>query len=1143
MANYVTVYSSKWVGTDGDDTHSGRDSEFIDSTQTWRTTIYSALRGLGGNDTLSHNESLDSVTLDGGAGNDSIYNGEYNHNSNNPVIDGGDGDDIIRSYGNNPIITAGNGNDSIDSTGDNATITGDNGNDSISNSGDDATITGGEDNDTIWNIGDNATLEGNTGDDSITAYGSNITIHGGAGDDSLYGSGNTDSSISPIILLDDTIGNNYFGISYSKNSSVLGGDGDNTVHSDSSNENLLISVGAGNNSIVSRDDTNVTIQAQGGNDTISINDGTKLSIDAGDGDNSISSYYNTSNSINADVTITTGAGLDTVETYGKQFLIITGAGNDSIKHVGANSTIQGGDGDDWINNHDNGRDYGTNPTVGANNLVEGGAGNDTLENSCDSVTLDGGAGDDYLSSGAVDGALLLGGDGNDTISNVANINRELATNTTISGGAGDDSIYNIGNQVTITAGEGNDTIWLVSGYRNNSRYNIQDSGSENVLINYTAGDDDDLIQFFNETSTLSIGGGEYSSVFSGDDVILTVGDGKISLQGAATLDALNIVGTYAQPSSVGISLNNTVSNTHLIGTAYDDSISNTGGSVTITALDGNNYIYNTGNDALDTINDGSKVLIVTGAGNDTIRNNYGDSVTIASSNGDNWIINENSHYTSITTGAGMDTIGFNNGSYITVDSGKGNDTISSIIYNSLVNAGAGNDSIYYQGQDTTINAGAGNDTISHGTNNGYNMYIDGGDGNDLIEGLAEGTLLGGAGNDTITINGFNDVITGGKGNDVFAYNNGRDVTITDYEKKDKIALAESLSLAGYEFNGDDLILNFDESNNLTIEDGKGKAININSTVNYYTSDGIIDKKKKSIMLLASTENFTADSKLMTIDGSAAEKVISITGNNKKNLIYAGANGSTIAGGKGKDSLVGGNGADVFVYKKGDGKDVIENFSDGDLISLTGAEIKDAKIKSGNAFIKISSGALTVKDTTEFTFMQDGAEKKFSAGVFVEEDTAKVYGSFSGTITLSDYDVKIFDGSEAKKKLTITGDDSANSITGGRGKDSLIGGAGNDTLWGGAGNDTLIGGAGDDTFIFRAGDGKDVIADYSAGDMLQIMNKRGTGYADFKKATFKGGNLTLNITGGGQVIFSGIDSSTSVNINGTNQTVSDLVNAQ
>ena len=124
-------------------------------------------------------------------------------------------------------------------------------------------------------------------------------------------------------------------------------------------------------------------------------------------------------------------------------------------------------------------------------------------------------------------------------------------------------------------------------------------------------------------------------------------------------------------------------------------------------------------------------------------------------------------------------------------------------------------------------------------------------------------------------------------------------------------------------------------------------------------------------------------------------------------------------------------------------------------------------------------------------------------------------------------------------MSITGTDSANSLTGGKGKDSLLGGAGNDILWGGKGNDTLWGGAGDDTFIYQAGQGKDLIADYAAGDLLTILDKKGEA-GDFKKATFKNDTLTLGIQGGGKVLVSGVAGDTSININGNSRTVSELV---
>ena len=96
----------------------------------------------------------------------------------------------------------------------------------------------------------------------------------------------------------------------------------------------------------------------------------------------------------------------------------------------------------------------------------------------------------------------------------------------INGDAGNDSIKNKGAGVTIIGGKGNDSI--------------KNTG-ENVLFQYTDGDDNDVIEGFNSTSTLSISGGSYSTQRSGNDVIVTVGGGRITLQGAASLSKVNIV--------------------------------------------------------------------------------------------------------------------------------------------------------------------------------------------------------------------------------------------------------------------------------------------------------------------------------------------------------------------------------------------------------------------------------------------------------------------------------------------------------------------------------------------------------------------------------------------------------------------------
>ena len=268
----------------------------------------------------------------------------------------------------------------------------------------------------------------------------------------------------------------------------------------------------------------------------------------------------------------------------------------------------------------------------------------------------------------------------------------------------------------------------------------------------------------------------------------------------------------------------------------------------------------------------------------------------------------------------------------------------------------------------------------------------------------------------------------------------------------------------------------------------------------------------------------------------------------------------MTGGKGKDTLIASGAFDVFIYDKGDGKDVIEGYDTGDVVSLgSNVEIKDAKISRGNSVIKVASGSITINDTKIATLTSGGNDVIFNNGAFIDRTNSvvKVYGSYSDDISLADFGVAIADASEARKKLTITGDSSANSITGGKGKDKLYGGAGNDSLvggkgkdslWGGAGNDTLAGGkgndilygdAGTDTFIFTAGDGIDTVVGYESGELLSIVNKNGRAVGVSNSFNEDKGTLTLSVKGGGKLILTGVTSSTSVNINGTTKAISDL----
>lgn len=70
------------------------------------------------------------------------------------------------------------------------------------------------------------------------------------------------------------------------------------------------------------------------------------------------------------------------------------------------------------------------------------------------------------------------------------------------------------------------------------------------MFTYAEGDGNDIISGFNATSTLQIGDGTgtYSTEKNGDDIIVTVGDGKITLQGAVNLSTVNISGNEVNPT-------------------------------------------------------------------------------------------------------------------------------------------------------------------------------------------------------------------------------------------------------------------------------------------------------------------------------------------------------------------------------------------------------------------------------------------------------------------------------------------------------------------------------------------------------------------------------------------------------------------
>ena len=141
----------------------------------------------------------------------------------------------------------------------------------------------------------------------------------------------------------------------------------------------------------------------------------------------------------------------------------------------------------------------------------GGKGNDTIFNDATNVTILGGAGKDsiytYNNHNVIDG-----GADNDTI---------IADNTrynSISGGAGNDRIsLSGGKNNTVIGGTGNDTIT---------------SGKNKTVFVYASGDGNDIINGYKSADTLNITSGSYTKSTVGNNVLIKVGSGTVTLVGA-----------------------------------------------------------------------------------------------------------------------------------------------------------------------------------------------------------------------------------------------------------------------------------------------------------------------------------------------------------------------------------------------------------------------------------------------------------------------------------------------------------------------------------------------------------------------------------------------------------------------------------
>jgi Ca2+-binding RTX toxin-like protein len=1061
------------------------------------------------------------MNIDGTEGPDTL-----NGTGGDDVINGLGGDDIINGKGGKDILHGNGGDDIINTDGGAVQAYGDDGADQIfARSGGVSgawLIDGGAGDDLLFNFDQSrsgtahGTMIGGTGNDTIFSQFPDITIDAGVGDDLVEITvGNlTNTALPYSVTLGDGTDRLMLSWQYTTNfqAPIVVTDfvpGVDILSLDAMTilKSAVINFGGTYTDSMNPFATGYMRLVQSGADTV-------LQVDGDGGANSFMDVVRFSNILLAafagtsiggarvdggsgftGIVVTGGVGMDTLSG---------GLGNDTISGGAGADTIAGGGGDDILNGgagDDNLRD------VSGSNIIHGDDGNDVISSRGVNDQLYGDAGDDSIDITLSGGTRITasGGDGDDRISvtNGGGQNQSVtllggngndqfslngfAIDNIVDAGAGDDTIL-LGSMraATITLGAGVDTLRLAS--------NFLPVAGGIVVTDFVPGTD----HFDPLFASILLGWDGDSNPFAsgfvrliseGPDSLLQV-DSNGGGDGYATLIRFSGVapGAFTAADFLGYPPDGSVpAGVTITGTAGNDSTLTGGvGNDIINGLAGNDVIHGGGgSDQIDG-----------GADADQL---YGD--------------------------AGSDTI----------HGGDGNDVISD---------GRGADKLY---------GDAGDDTISISLAGGGRLLADGGAGNDVISASNGGgpnqpvTLLGGDGNDQITLNGFasDNSIDGGNGDDLIILGSALAATITLGAGTDTLRLATNFSPSGSMIVTDyapgidtlDLALPtllagwtgnnpFDGGFLRLVQAGADTLLQVDRNGGGDQFATLLQFSNLSIGQFSAADfsGFppTGGSAVgLTIHGSPGIDQITggygndvLYGDDGNDQLFGAAGADTLVGGAGADRLDGGTGLDTASYA--DDTTALTIFLDtngavgGSAAGDSFISIENVTGGSGDDIIRGDANA-NVLDGGVGTDMLFGGLGDDSYIVDRQGDLAFENAGAGTDSVLSTANFYLYANVEnlilaaGAGNIFGVGNDLANAITGNEGNNTLLAGAGADVVHAGGGidivygedgADQLFGDAGND--FIAGGNGDDVIDGGTGGDSLygEAGNDILTGGSDF-----------------------------------------------
>jgi Ca2+-binding RTX toxin-like protein len=678
------------------------------------------------------------------------------------------------------------------------------------------------------------------------------------------------------------------------------------------------------------------------------------------------------------------------------------------------------------------------------------------------IQISGLGGNDNLSldetNGALPGANIDGGDGNDVLS----------------GGSGND---------VLTGGAGNDTFRFDTDNALGSDFIDESGGGVDTLdfsatttraVSINLGNVDTVPFFATTTGAVSTDLGNPAAQVVNDGLTLTLSAG----------DAIeNVIGGALGDTITGNALNNVIE-----GGGGDDVLDGGAGNDT--------YRFDTDN-ALgsDTIRE-LDAIADPGSGVDTLdfsaTTTRAVSIDLGAIKGTQQVVNAGltlsigvDNIENVTGGALGDTITGNALNNV-IDGGSGNDTIEGRGGNDTLTGGAGNDIFRFDtdnalGSDTINESGGGIDTLDFSATTTRAVSIDLGNAAaqvvnagltlTLSSGATIENVIGGALGDTITGNALNNTLTGGAGNDTYLFDtdnalgsdtideSGGGFDRLDFSATTTRAVAVNLGIAGAQVVNAGLTLTL--SSGATIETVIGGALGDTLTGN--ALNNVIEGGGGNDVLTGGAGNdtyrFDTDNALGsdTIDESGGgvdtldfspttTRAVSINlGNPAAQVVNAGLT-LTLSSGATIENVIGGALGDTLtgnalnnVIEGGGGNDVLTGSAGNDIYRF------DTDNALGSDTINESGGGV---DTLDFS-----ATTTRAVSINLGLAGAQVVNA-GLTLTLS----------SATTMENVIGGALGDTITGNALNNSLSGGAGNDTLDGGAGTDTLDGGAGTDVAL-------------------------------------------------------------------------------